>query len=154
MYLWGSFKYVCKISFQIIWNESTYTSRYRGAITVEKGRPFFLKLEITAQPIPRHVDLYKDDQLVKISQENGTIFVGLDRVSIPRVDKQSYAGRYRISASNRAGEGSIDFEIKVKGIIIIIMPQILIYVCLYETATHAYGQLRDRYYEDDPTRWC
>ena len=61
------------------------------------------------------MDLYKDDQLVKISQADGTIFVGLDRISIPHVDKWSYAGRYRVSTTNRAGEGHIDFELKVKG---------------------------------------
>ena len=61
------------------------------------------------------MDLYKDGQLVKISQANGTIFVGLDRISIPSVNKRSYAGTYRVSATNRAGEGHIDFELKVKG---------------------------------------
>ena len=86
-----------------------------NTITVEQGTAFLLKFEVTAWPIPTHVDLYKDGRKVAISQRNGTIFVGLDRVSIPRVDKQSYAGKYKISATNSAGEGHTLFQLKVKG---------------------------------------
>ena len=82
---------------------------------VEQGTAFLLKFEITAWPNPTEVDLYKDGKKVKISQTNGTIFVGLDRVSIPRVDRKSYAGNYKISAKNSHGEGYIEFKLSVKG---------------------------------------
>jgi hypothetical protein len=59
------------------------------------------------------VELKKDGHLVNTSQEDGTIFVGLDRISIPSMEKRSYAGNYRISARNKAGEGYIDFQLKV-----------------------------------------
>ena len=107
-------------SFKINWDESVKTSytsdgNDENIITVEQGTPFLLKFEFSAWPIPNHVDLYKDGRKVNISQSNGTIFVGLDRVSIPRVDKQSYAGKYKISATNSAGEGTRKFELKVRG---------------------------------------
>lgn len=82
---------------------------------MEQGRPLFLKFEISAYPIPSHVDLYKDGKKVQTSRTNGTIFVGLDRVSIPTVDRKSYAGKYTVSAANHHGEGHADFNLKVKG---------------------------------------
>jgi hypothetical protein len=82
---------------------------------VEQGTAFFLKFGITAWPIPTDVELYKDGKKVQISRTNGTIFVGLDRLSIPRVDKKSYAGKYVISARNSQGEGHVEFTLKVKG---------------------------------------
>ena len=88
---------------------------------VEQGTAFFLKFEIMAWPIPTEVDLYKDGRKVNISQANGTIFVGLDRVSIPTVDRKSYAGKYTISAKNSHGEGHIEFKLSVKGRIYSIM---------------------------------
>ena len=86
-----------------------------NTITVEQGTPFYLKFEISAWPNPSHVDLYKDGRKVNISQENGTIFVGLDCISIRTVDRQSYTGRYKISASNRHGEGHAVFQLNVRG---------------------------------------
>ena len=82
---------------------------------VEQGTAFLLKFEISAWPNPTEVDLYKDGKKVKISQTNGTIFVGLDRVSVPTVDRKSYAGNYKISARNSHGEGHIEFKLSVKG---------------------------------------
>ena len=87
----------------------------KNTITVEQGKSFFLKFEISAWPIPTNVDLYKDGKKVRISHTNGTIFVSLDRVSIPRVDRQSYAGKYKISATNSHGEGHVVFKLNVKG---------------------------------------
>jgi hypothetical protein len=82
---------------------------------VEQGTAFFLKYEITAWPIPTDVELYKDGKKVQISRTNGTIFLGLDRLSIPMVDRKSYAGKYKISARNSQGEGHVEFKLKVKG---------------------------------------
>ena len=86
-----------------------------NTIMVEQGTPFYLKFEISAWPNPSHVDLYKDGRKVNISQANGTIFMGLDCISIRMVDRQSYAGRYKISASNSDGEGHVVFQLNVKG---------------------------------------
>ena len=104
-------------TFKINWKDSKCSSynATNNTITVEQGTPFLLKFEVTAWPIPTHVDLYKDGRKVAISQTNGTIFVGLDRVSIPRVDRQSYAGKYTVSARNSAGEGQTSFQLKVQG---------------------------------------
>ena len=104
-------------TFKINWKDSVCSQHNpnNNTVTVEQGTPFFLKFEITAWPIPTHVDLYKDGQKVQISHTNGTIFVGLDRVSIPRVDRQSYAGIYKISARNSQGEGHEEFTLNVKG---------------------------------------
>ena len=82
---------------------------------VEQGTPFYLKFEISAWPNPTNVDLYKDGRIVSTSQANGTIFVGLDRISIRAVDRQSYAGKYEISASNSHGEGHVKFQLNVRG---------------------------------------
>ena len=87
----------------------------KNIITAEQGTPFLLKFEISARPIPADVDVYKDGKKVQISHANGTIFVGLDRFSIPIVDRKSYGGKYTISASNSHGEGHVTFQLKVKG---------------------------------------
>ena len=90
-------------------------SRYdpgKNTITVEQGRPFTLKYMITASPPLTNVDLYKDGKRVHTDR---TISVGLDQFNIQTVDRQSYAGKYKISARNSEGEGNFTFELNVKG---------------------------------------
>ena len=81
--------------------------------TVEQGSRFYLQFNLTASPFPTRAELYKDDKLVE-STRNGTIFVGIDRVGIQSVDRQQYAGRYKIISSNDAGHGEISFNLKVQ----------------------------------------
>lgn len=97
--------------------KSKYTdyNSSNNTFKVEQGRPFFLKFDTSAYPIPSNVELYKDGKKVQTSQTDGTIFVGLDRVSIPTVDRKSHAGTYTISAANHHGEGSAEFKLEVKG---------------------------------------
>lgn len=82
--------------------------------TVEQGCRFYLQLNLTASPFPTRADLYKDGKLVE-STRNGTIFVGIDRIGIQSVDRQAYAGSYRIVSSNDAGHGEITFNLRVQG---------------------------------------
>ena len=82
--------------------------------TVEQGCRFYLQLNLTASPFPTRADLYKDGNLVE-STRNGTIFVGIDRMGIQSVDRQAYAGSYKIVSSNDAGHGEISFQLKVQG---------------------------------------
>ena len=84
----------------------------KKTITVEQGTPFTLKYVITAWPTPTKVDLYKDGKRVHTDR---AISVGLDRFSIRTVDRQSYAGKYTISARNREGEENFTFKLNVKG---------------------------------------
>lgn len=107
--------------FKINWTESrcSYHDSTNNSIVVEQGTPFYLKFEISAWPNPSQVDLYKDGRKVNISQANGTIFMGLDCISIRTVDRQSYGGKYKISASNHHGEGHIEFQLTVRGMCIV-----------------------------------
>lgn len=98
---------------------STYASnsydrwKEEYTFTVEQGRRFYLQFNLTASPFPTRADLYRNGQLVE-STRNGTIFVGIDRVGIQSVDRQEYAGSYRLVSSNDAGYGEISFHLKVQ----------------------------------------
>lgn len=83
-------------------------------ITVEQGSRFLLKLELNAKPWPTSVHLYKNGKIVR-SSEWATIFPSVDRMCIPTVYGQNYAGRYKIKATNLEGEGHIIFQLKVQG---------------------------------------
>lgn len=88
-------------------------SRKRYVFTVEQGTRFFLKLKLTADPMPSTVELYKNHELVA-STSYGTIYVSADRICIQTVYGQGYAGVYKLSCNNGA-EGHISFQLKVKG---------------------------------------
>ena len=105
--------------YEINFENSQYASksfdRWKNeyTFTVEQGSRFYLQFNLTASPFPTRADLYKDGNLVE-STRNGTIFVGIDRIGIQSVDRQQYAGRYRIFSSNDAGHGEISFNLKVQ----------------------------------------
>ena len=100
-----------------------YTSHYydhttnEHVFTVEQGRPFFLKLNLSANPPPSNanVSLYADGRkLPRVA--GGTINLQPDSVGIQRATK-SDEGSYTIKSSTTAGEGSLRFRIQVEGIL-------------------------------------
>ena len=107
-------------TYEIVWGKSSYTSykhddrHGRYVITVEQGTRFLLRFNITAWPTPTSVNLKKNGKDIKVDPDNGTIFLGLDRVGIQHVDRKSYAGVYTVSATNSEGTGKMSFELKVK----------------------------------------
>ena len=106
--------------YEVDLNESVFTSYHydslnkRYVFTVEQGTRFYLKLKLTAIPMPSSADLYKNSYPVK-SSRYATIYISVDRMCIPTVYGASYAGVYTIICRNTEGEGRISFELKVKG---------------------------------------
>ena len=98
-----------------------YTSYYydnstnEHVFTVEQGRPFFLKLNLSANPPPSNVNLYEKGQKLQ-SVAGGTINLQTDSVGIQTATK-SHEGSYTIKSSTIAGEGSLRFRIQVEGIV-------------------------------------
>ena len=86
----------------------------RYIFTVEQGTRFFLKLKLTANPMPSCAELYKNRSVVK-SSNYATIFFSIDRMCIPTVYGSAYEGVYTLVTKNTYGEGKISFELKVKG---------------------------------------
>ena len=85
----------------------------RYTFTVEQGTRFFLKLKLTADPMPCSAELFKNGALVRSSQY-GTVYVSVDRICIQTVYGQGYAGVYKLKCNNGL-EGEISFELKVRG---------------------------------------
>ena len=103
--------------YRIDFGNSEYTS-YRcvnneHVFTVEQGTRFYLKLHLTANPMPTNIKLYGNGEELQRSP-TGTIYADVDYFRIDRVD-QSYPGSYRLSSRNFMGEGSISFVLKVQG---------------------------------------
>ena len=89
-----------------------YNERY--IFTVEQGTRFFLKLKLTADPMPSCAELYKSGREVR-SSSYATIFFSIDRMCIQTVYGSAYEGVYTLVTKNTYGEGKISFELKVKG---------------------------------------
>ena len=106
--------------YEVDLNESVYTSynydyyNRRYIFTVEQGTRFYLKLKLTANPMPSSAELSKDGCAVK-SSRYATIYISVDRMCIPTVYGASYGGVYTIICRSTEGEGRISFELKVKG---------------------------------------
>jgi hypothetical protein len=94
---------------------SSYERKHNEHIfTVEQGTQFYLKLNLTANPMPvdDSEDLYQNDDLLQYSPQ-GTVESGLDFMRIRTVN-HSHAGKYKIVSKNIAGKGQITFHLKVK----------------------------------------
>lgn len=98
-------------------SESVYT-RHRiengeNVFYVEQGTRFYLKLVLTANPMPTECDLYEDGRLVQ-SSPWGRIYLRLDSFEIRSVQGTD-EGYYRMTCSNIMGEGSFSFRLRVQG---------------------------------------
>ena len=104
--------------YEIDFANSKYTSHSytnnEHVFTVEQGTRFYLKLHLTANPMPTSATIYKNGQELP-SSPWGTIYLCVNSVRIDSVT-QGHAGRYRISSRNVMGEGSISFKLNVQGI--------------------------------------
>ena len=93
---------------------SSYKCRNNEHVfTVEQGTQFYLKLHLTANPMPTYETLYYNDEEVPYTPD-GTIYTGVDYMRIDSVI-QSDAGPYKISTRNWMGEGSMSFRLDIQG---------------------------------------
>ena len=105
--------------YKINFEESVFGSREydrshrRHVFTVEQGTRFFLKLDLTADPMPSSVELLRNGHTVS-SSSFATIYVSADRICIQTVYGQGYAGVYKLKCNNGL-EGHISFELIVIG---------------------------------------
>ena len=103
-------------AYDINFKKSKYSSyKYindEHVFTVEQGTPFYLKLNLTANPMPKTDKSYRNGQELSYSP-TGQIYIGMDYMRIDSVIP-SQAGCYTISSSNFMGGGSLTFQLKVK----------------------------------------
>ena len=154
----SDYRSIQRPKYSIDFNESVSTSHVydalnsRSVFTVEQGSRFFLKLKLTADPMPCSAELLKNGVLVK-SSPYATIYVSIDRICIQTVYGQGYAGVYKLRCNNGL-EGEISFELKVRGT----YQNLFCTDCKYlEMFIHVeplgYSQHDDYYDCYDPSRW-
>jgi hypothetical protein len=83
--------------------------------TVGQGTPFYLKLNLSANPPPNSSNLSNNGiPLPHAAPGQRAINIGTDSVSIQSVQSTD-AANYTISCSNLMGEGQFSFRLKVVG---------------------------------------
>ena len=96
-------------SMNSVYQSYEYTN-HQHVFTCEHETRFFLKLNITAHPMPTTFDLYRNGVLLQRSP-SGTIDLGVDYIEFKRVC-QSDDGNYTITASNSLGQGCFSFRLR------------------------------------------
>ena len=97
--------------------------------TVEQGTQFYLKLNLKANPWPTSYSLSKDGNQLQLLPARGggggpgTIYVNVDSFNIQSVQNDD-AGTYTLSCSNRVGNASFSFRLRVEGKALILIVRI------------------------------
>ena len=103
--------------YSIDFSNSIYTSyafeNNQHVFTVEQGTRFYLKLNLSANPIPKSSDLAENGNQLQRAPW-GRIYLGMDSVNIQSV-QYTDAANYSISCSNFMGEGRFTFRLNIVG---------------------------------------